>query len=638
MSNRMRIAAGVLGLGLLVVFVRLVHLSVVRAPDLAERAAGQYVQRVTVTPRRGPVVDRNARLLAHSVEAESVYVRPAMLPAARAGVARQLAATLDVSPRRMHAALRSPAPFVWLKRRVSPDVAQRVKALMLPGVDSVPTQRRVYPHADLAAALLGFVDVDANGLEGIEAVYNDDLLGHAARSLGERDARGRTIFVHGGPRQPETLEVRLALDARLQYIAMHELERAVHDSGARAGTVVVLDPRTFAVLALAQLPGFDPNRPAESGAAARRNRGVSDCYEPGSTLKALVVAAALDAGQIVETDRFFCENGAYRVGRHTIHDVRPYGDLSVARILAKSSNIGALKIGERLGAARYRTYLQAFGLGQPTGIDLPGEIAGILPERWSRIKLATVSFGQGVAVTPLQLACAYGALANDGMLMRPYVVSEVVNAEGEVVRANRPTPLRQVVRPETAQRMRAMLERVVQPDATGWRAQVPGFRVAGKTGTSQKIDPRGGYSETGRVASFVGMVPAEQPQLVILVIVDEPQGVTGGGAIAAPVFREIARRSLATLGIRPGPRTAPPAGWMQAAAAPGATSVRAAVLDTGVVAPAFVGLSLRAATRKAAVHGVRLVANGTGYVTQQAVRTDARTGEPVVELTLEAGW
>lgn len=638
MSNRMRIAAGVLGLGLLVVFARLVHLSVVQAPGLAERAADQYVQRVTVTPRRGPIVDRNARLLAHSVEAESIYVRPALLPTERADATRQLASTLDVSPRRVHAVLNSPAPFVWLKRRVSPDVAQRVEALALPGVDSVPTQRRVYPHADLAAPLLGFVDVDANGLEGIEARYDDALLGRAARSLGERDARGRTIFVHGGPRQPETLEVRLALDARLQYIARHELERAVHDSGARAGTVVVLDPRTFAVLALAQLPAFDPNRPAESVAAARRNRGVSDCYEPGSTLKALVVAAALDAGQVTETDRFFCENGAYRIGGHTIHDVRPYADLSVERILAKSSNIGALKIGELVGAERYRAYLQAFGLGQLTGIDLPGEIAGILPERWSRIKLATVSFGQGVAVTPLQLVTAYAALANDGMLMRPYVVSEVVNSRGEVVRANRPTPLRQVVQPETARRVRALLERVVQPDGTGWRAQVPGFRVAGKTGTSQKIDPRGGYSETGRIASFVGMVPAERPRLVILVVVDEPQGVTGGGAIAAPVFREIARRSLATLGVRPGPRTAPPAGWMQAAAAPAETAVRAAVLDAGEAEPAFVGLSLRAATRMAKAHGVRLVANGTGYVTRQAVRTDGPTGEPVVELTLDAGW
>ena len=552
-------------------------------------------------------------------------------------MARQLTATLDVSPRRMHAALRSPAPFVWLKRRVPPDVAQRVKALALPGVGSVPTQRRVYPHADLAAALLGFVDVDANGLEGIEAVYNDDLLGHAARSLGERDARGRTIFVHGGPRQPETLEVRLALDARLQYIARHELERAVHDSGARAGTVVVLDPRTFAVLALAQLPGFDPNRPAESGAAARRNRGVSDCYEPGSTLKALVVAAALDAGQIVETDRFFCENGAYRVGRHTIHDVRPYGDLSVERILAKSSNIGALKIGERLGAARYRTYLQAFGLGQPTGIDLPGEIAGILPERWSRIKLATVSFGQGVAVTPLQLACAYGALANDGMLMRPYVVSEVVNAEGEVVRANRPTRCGRSCgrrpRGACAPCWSASSSRTQRDGAP----RVPGFRVAGKTGTSQKIDPRGGYSETGRVASFVGMVPAEQPHLVILVIVDEPQGVTGGGAIAAPVFREIARRSLATWGSGPGPGPhRPPAGCRpprhpgQRRFAPRCSTRRgrARIRRTQPARGHAQGRGARRPTGRQR-HGVRHAA---------AVRTDARTGEPVVELTLEAGW
>lgn len=650
MSSRMRIVAGVLGVGLVVLCVRLVQLSVVRVSALAERAADQYRQRVTVAPRRGAIVDRNARLLAFSTEGASLYVRPAELPAPRDTPIRLLADQLALPTPRVDAALNAAAPFVWLRRGVSPDVAQRVKALKLPGVYSLTTQRRVYPHARLGAALLGFVDVDARGLEGLEAVYDGYLLRAAARSLGERDARGRTMFVQGGPQQPETFQLRLALDTRLQYIAQRELERAVHDSGARAGSVVVLDPRTFAVLALAQLPSFDPNRPAEFAADARRNRVVSDCYEPGSTLKALVVAATLDARQATEVDHFFCENGAYRVGGHTIHDVRPHAELRVDQILSVSSNIGAAKLGERLGAERYLAYLRAFGLGQPTGVDLPGEIGGILPGRpaWSRIKLVTASFGQGVAVTPLQLACAYGVLANDGVLMRPYVVSEVVNSKGDVVHANRPTPVRQVIRPETARRVRALLERVVEPGGTGWRAQIPGFRVAGKTGTSQKVDPRGGYSATGRVASFIGMVPAAQPRLLILVVVDEPQGVVSGGAVAAPAFQVIARQSLATLGVTTDPDGTPTAERVQRAGLPAVEAVEktvrvvAGVPSTGhgatATSPDFIGLSLRAAMRKAAVAGVRTLAHGSGYVTQQVVHHDTRTDEPIYELTLEAGW
>ena len=653
MSRRISLVAGALTVGLLVIFARLVHLTVVQGDALAERAAGQYRQRVDVKPLRGAIVDRNARRLAFSVGAESLFVRPSKLPAHADTMIPVLAQHLSLPVQQIDAILHSTAPFVWLKRGVLPQEAGRIKALTLSGVGSVSTQRRVYPHRTLAAPLLGFVGVDAQGLEGLEAAYDRYLLGTVTRTFGERDARGRTILIHGSPQQPKTFQARLTLDTTLQYVAERELERAVQHSRAQAGSVVMLDPQTFAILALAQVPTFDPNTPGDFPPDTRRNRVISDCYEPGSTLKALLVAAALDTKQVKEADPIFCEHGAYRVGRHTIHDVHPYGELSVDGVLVKSSNIGAAKIGERLGKKRYYDYLRAFGLGQRTGVDLPGEINGILPslQAWSRIKLVTASFGQGVAVTPLQLACAYAALANEGMLMRPYVVSEVLNGAGEVVHANGPTRVRQVVRPETARRMRTLLEHVVEPGGTGWRAQIKGFRVAGKTGTSQKIDPRGGYSATGRIASFIGMVPADQPRLVILVTIDEPQTAVYGGTVAAPVFQAIARQSLTYLGVAGSAAEGVDVQWARAphfstaklspesafsSEAPSAGGED--TLSSRSEDDDFIGLSLRAAMRKASVNGVRVVVHGSGYVTDQRVRNEVQTGESVYELRLEAGW
>lgn len=632
MSRRISLVAGVLAAGLLIIFARLVHLTVVQGDALAERAAGQHRRRVTVEPQRGVIVDRNGRRLAFSVGAESLFAHPAKLPAEVDAIIPVLAQHLSLPAQQIDARLHSSKPFVWLKRGASPQEVSHIKALRVSGIDSKSTQRRVYPHRTLAAPLLGFVNVDAKGLAGLEKAYERYLLGTVTHTLGERDARQRTILVHGSPQQPDTFRARLTLDTTLQYIAERELARAVQQRQAQSGSVVMLDPRTFAILALAQVPTFDPNTPGDFPPDTHRNRAISDCYEPGSTLKALLVAAALDTKQVSETDSIFCEHGAYRVGRHTIHDVHPYGELSVDRVLVKSSNIGAAKIGERLGKKRYHDYLRAFGLGQKTGVDLPGEISGLFPslQAWSRIRLVTASFGQGVAVTPLQLACAYAAIANEGMFMRPYVVSEVVNGRGEVVHANGPTPIRQVIRPETSRRIRTILEHVVEPGGTGRRAQIKGFRVAGKTGTSQKIDPRGGYSETGRIASFIGMVPAEQPRLVILVIIDEPKPDVYGGIVAAPVFQEIARQSLAHLGVAGSAAESVDVQWTSAE--------EDDTLSDRSEGDTFIGLSLRAAMRKAAVNRIRVVANGSGYVTNQKVRNTAQTGEPVYELRLEAGW
>lgn len=648
MEKRLLAAGGAMGVGLAFVLFRLVQLTVVQGEHLARQATTQHQQRLTLTPRRGTIVDRHGELLALSLPVESLFVRPQKLPADAVARVPALAAALHLPAQEVNNLFRSSAPFVWLKRQATPEEAAQVRVLAIAGIDSVETQRRFYPQGTLAAPLLGFTNVDAQGLEGVELSYDRSLRGEPAEVVGERDALGRTILAHGGEASPEALNVRLTLDAGLQYLAERELERTVRETRALAGTVIILDPQTFAVLALAQVPTFNANAPADSPAGARRNRAISDCYEPGSTLKVLLAAAALDTGRVRPEEQIFCELGRYQVGKHTIHDHASYGSLSFAEVLQHSSNIGAAKVGERLGKETYLTYLRAFGLGRETGIDLPGEIPGLLaaPSAWSRINLVTASFGHGVAVTPLQLACAYAALANDGVLMRPYLVHDVFDAEGKVVVANSPHRLRQTVRTDTARRLLGLLEKVVEKEGTGWRARIEGVRVAGKTGTSQKISPAGGYSR-GRIASFVGIVPAGQPRLVILVVIDEPQTGTYGGEIAAPVFQRIARQALAQLGIEGNTGkiewagitspvvTAAPAGSQPPARR--ALELAPAALPATAVPPAeanFLGLSLRQALRTARREDWRVTVTGSGYVTRQKVQTDPDTGQPVYALTL----
>lgn len=644
MEKRLLGAGGMVGGGLLLVLLRLLQLVVVQGEELARQAEGQHQQRVTLIPRRGSVVDHRGEPLALSIPAEALYVRPRKAPADISRQAPVLASTLNISLQAVNRALSSPAPFVWLKRQATVQEAAQVRALGIPGIDSVETQRRFYPQGTLAAPVLGFTNIDAQGLEGVERAYDRYLRGEPAEVVGERDALGRTILARGGEMPPRALNVRLTLDAGLQYLAERELARAVRQTRALAGTVIILDPQTFAVLALAQVPTFDPNAPGEAPADARRNRAVTDCYEPGSTLKGLLAAAALDAQVVRPGEQIFCELGSYRVGRHTVNDHHGYGWLTFAEVLQKSSNIGAAKVGERLGKEAYHAYLQAFGLGRVTAVDLPGEIPGFLApaQAWSRINLVTISFGQGVAVTPLQLACAYAALANDGVLMRPYVVHEVFDAEGRVVKANSPERLWQVVRADTARQLVGLLEKVVDKGGTGWRARVEGVRVAGKTGTSQKIDPRGGYSARGRIASFVGIVPADRPRLVMLVAIDEPKTGVYGGEIAAPVFQAIARQALVHLGILARPPFAgqpevpsappvPPRPRLHAVANAGAAALAPAEVSGG---PDFLGLSLREVMAVARRDGLRVRTTGSGYVVDQARQHDEETGEVIYALTL----
>ena len=671
MERRVLSAVAVIGLGLVLVLGRLIQLTIVEHEKFAQRAAQQHDKRITWTPRRGTIVDRNGTPLALSVAAESLFVRPSRLSKDSQILEKQipaLATALQMPAPKVARLLTKEAPFVWLRRRASPQMAAQVRGLGMPGIGSRETERRFYPQGPLAASLLGFTNVDAEGLEGVEYAYDRYLRGEQAELRGQRDAFGRMILTHGvegknrkggengkgeqggqngkdrQDTQTDAFQVRLTLDAGLQYVAQQALDRAVQKHAAKSGTVVVLDPRTFAVLAMVQVPTFDPNTPGTIPSTLRRNRIVSDIHEPGSTLKALFAAAALDSHVVKAEEQIYCERGRYQIGRRAIHDHHPYEWLSFAEVIKYSSNIGVAKVAERLGQEAYSRYLRAFGLGQTTGIDLPAESSGLLPQakKWARITMATTSFGHGIAVTPLQLASVFATLANDGVLMRPYVVQEIRNTAGEVIKANSPQHVWRAVQADTAKQTVQLLEGVVEQDGTGPRAQIDGFRVAGKTGTAQKINARGKYSNKDYIASFVGIVPADAPRFVIAVSVDQPtENGYYGGQVAAPVFQEIATHALASQGIEtatpPQQKDALPKSFERIVpplSLPVQLRQTQKHVENGSPEPNFLGLSLREALRIAREQGWQVTLSGSGYVAQQTIQHDPDSGQPFYALTL----
>jgi cell division protein FtsI (penicillin-binding protein 3) len=526
----------------------------VHGQRLAGLARQQQHRTVELAPVRGPIVDRMGETLALTIDAESLYAHPDELRSEGYKMER-LAAALGMSTADVRRKAEAKAPFVWLKRLAEPREVEAVEALATRGVGTLPERRRVYPRGSLAVHVLGFSGIDAQGLEGVERFYDDMIRPPAHVVEVGCDAHGRNLVTNPvDPGEfPIGARVELTLDAALQAVVERELALGVSAARAAAGTAVVLDTATGAVLAVANVPSFDPNNVAAARPAARRNRAVTDVYEPGSTFKAILAAAALDVGVAKDTDQVFCEEGRYRVGRRTVRDHHPHGWLSLAEVVQYSSNIGTTKFAQSVGNERFHAYVRAFGFGEKTGIDLPGEVPGMLRPvaGWTPIDLATASFGQGLAVTPLQIARAFAAIANGGEILRPFIVSRVVAADGRVLFEQKRTVVRRVVRRETAQRVTAMLRRVVEAEGgTGHLARLPGVAVAGKTGTSQKVDSETGrYSPTARVASFVGFVPADAPRVVVAVVVDEPRSSPYGGVVAAPVFREISGAIMGRMGV-----------------------------------------------------------------------------------------
>ncbi len=611
------VAAVVIGL-LGAAGLRAAHLQLVRAPELRERARQQWVRRLELLPARGTIYDRNGRELARSLPGWSVFADPSVLLRDPKGLER-LCGVLGLAPGTVRDRLRRGGRrFAWIKRGISPDEEKALRTLDLPGVGIVPEPQRYYPKRSLAGQVLGFVGVDGRGLGGIEHRFDGLLRGRPRRVVAFQDARRRLLL----PDAPDPDASRggslvLTLDETIQHIAEEELSRAVERTRAKGGVAVVLDPATGEILALAQVPAFNPNAFRRSREQDRKPRAAVDVFEPGSTLKAVFLGILMDRGLVRPDDRVFCENGRWRVHGRTIHDHKPHGWLTVAEVLQVSSNIGVAKLSERIDPVELYRGLRAFGFGQRTGVELPGESAGLLPDpaRWSLMTPKTLAYGQGIGATALQVAAAFAALANRGLRMELRLVREIRDASGRVVERFEPRPAGRAVSARTARVLTGLLERVPTPEGTAPAAAVPGYRVAGKTGTAWKVDPdRGGYDRRRVVASFVGYVPAGRPRVVILVAVDEPrQGPRYGGVVAGPAFREIARRVLAYLRVPPDAEPARPRAVVHAPR-------RAPRADPPGTMPDLRGLSMRDALRRleAAAPGLEIKLLGTGWAAEQS--------------------
>ncbi len=654
--------------------VRLVYLQVSRHEKLIERAQNQQQQAIETGAQRGPLLDRQERELARSIDTTSVFIAPdefdgkteADTEGAINCTTTSLSPILGVPQKeldgRIAEARKNGRRFMWAARRLSPEQALAIEGMRLPGVHLRKEQKRFYPNGSLAANVLGFVGLDGNGLGGIEQVYNEKISGEPGKLFIERDRRGiayESTEVPGRPGQT----IVLTLDQTIQHHAEEALATAVSQSNAKSGTAIVLDPHTGEILALANAPTFDPNNVGAATPATRSNWALQNIYEPGSTFKVVAFSAALEKGLAKPNDKIDCQMGSITVARRVIRDHHPFGTLTLADALAKSSNVAAIKLGMRVGDQAMHDYMTRFGFGSRTGIELPGETSGLLRpvSRWQASSIGSVAIGQEVGVTPLQMAAAFGALANDGVRVAPHVIREIRNASGATV--YRPNPeQRRVISKKTASALRGMLEGVTL-NGTAKKAQLDGYSAAGKTGTAQKIDPKTrAYSATKHIASFVGFAPVENPAVVIIVVIDEPGGAYHGGDVAAPVFREIAEKVLPELDVMPDTDFEDPVQLVaRAVESPEQVSKRreedmrqeqarsstlpqvadrgsrggeivfAVATNNSILMPDLRGLSVRDVVRACSRLGMQLEAHGEGRVVKQTPESGAelRNGQTI---------
>jgi cell division protein FtsI (penicillin-binding protein 3) len=536
--------------------VRAFRLHVTDAEVLRKRAEKQRVRVLQLEARRGMILDRSGDQLAASLEVDSVCARPKRV-ADKEAAADALSAILEMDRAEVLRKLQEDRTFVWLKRRVSPLPASQVRRADIPGVFTVTEYRRFYPQRSLAAHVVGFAGIDSTGLEGIELSYDKDLKADPVPVTAHKDARGRPVMLASLGHTSKRKDVHLTLDPNIQHLVEKELDESVKTERARGGVVVVMDMDTGEIPALAVRPTYNPNVFEKASSDAIRNRAVTDGFEPGSTFKVFLAAAALELGKIVPEDRFYCNQGLYRFKGTEVHDTVPRGWLSVEEIIAYSSNIGAVKISEKLEKGEFYRTLQGFGFGAPSAIDVPGETPGILarPARWSAITKANMAFGQGVTVNAAQLTAAFAAAVNGGLLYRPFLVKKVTDAYGATVKEIQPIPVRRVIDPAVSEKLVAMLKLAVEK-GTGREAAIPAVTVIGKTGTAQKPSPAGGYSPDKEIVSFIGALPDIRPRTVIFAMIDEPGGKRrSGGKTAAPLFRRIAQGIIAASGTAPADAT-----------------------------------------------------------------------------------
>lgn len=550
---KLAIMCGFLCLFGVALFAKLFYLQIVQHEELLSRSEKQYLQTVKVLYGRGKILDRNLNELAANIEVESVYVNPRNI-VNKEYTARMLASLLALDGEKTFRKISSKKQFIWIKRKCDLDETAELRHLDLPGVGFITEHKRFYPKRGLASATIGFVGLDNQGLAGIEHAYDSILKGTTFLKVIERDARGKHLGVLS--KRPalsrQSSDVALTLDESIQYIAEFHLEAQVKKYNAKGGMVVVMAPDTGEIYAMAAVPRYNPNNYAAFPARLWKNPIISSSFEPGSTFKPIVAAAAIEGGLARPDDLFFCENGSYYVGGTRIGEAsnHKFGWLSLSDIIVKSSNIGAVKVAEKLGPERLYKQVRKFGFGEKAGIGLPGENAGKLRglTHWSKRSLASISFGHEIGATPIQMVAAFAVIANGGNLVRPSIVKAVMK-NGRIVQSRESQPVRRVISAYTSRQVVEMLKNVVKK-GTASQAAVAGFEVAGKTGTAQKIDPKTrAYSKTAYLSSFIGFVPADAPKLVILVMIDEPESVYWGGKVAAPVFRKIAKQTLRYLNI-----------------------------------------------------------------------------------------
>lgn len=552
--RRALIVAGLIVLWMSAIAVRLIHLQVSMHEELLARAQSQQQGAIETGFERGLLSDRQGKQLARSIETSSIFIAPDEIEDVSL-VSDLLSKALQTDKTELAGeiseAVNAKRRFLWIARRIPEDQAELIAACKLPGIHIQKEAKRYYPNGSLAAHVLGFVGLDNAGQAGVEQFYNQKISGQPGKLFLERDSHGRSYHSFELESKPGQNLV-LTLDQMVQYRAEQALAAAVENSHAKSGTAIVLDPHTGEILALANAPTFDPNQPGAAKPETRINQALEYVYEPGSTFKIVAYSAAIEKGLVKPDDKIDCQMGSITVAKRVIHDHKPFGLLTVAEALAKSSNVGAIKLGLKVGDSSMYDFIRLYGFGARTAVELPGESAGILAplKRWQPSSIGSIAMGQEIAVTPLQVAAAFATVANNGVRVAPHLVSEVRTANG--VSLYRATPEQhRVISHETANALKGMLEGVTL-NGTAKKAQLNGYSAAGKTGTAQKIDPRTRtYSGTKYVASFVGFAPVTNPAVVIIVVIDEPAGAHHGGDVAAPVFRQIAEAILPEMDVAP---------------------------------------------------------------------------------------
>ena len=532
---------------------RLLFVQLGAAKPLSKLASDQYRNYICLLPKRGVIFDRNLRKLAISLNLSSIFLDPELVENKEYAI-RELSRVFKINEDEMRRNMNKEKRFIWLSRKVQAGLEKEVRRLGIKGVGFIKEPQRVYPNGTLASHVIGFVGVDNNGLEGIELGFDKFLKGAVGWRYTMRDAKNREVPSYEYKEIPpaDGNDVVLTIDSIVQAIAEKELDEHVKKYNGKAGSVIVMDPYTGDILALANRPTYDPGKIKAYPVDARRNRAICDFFEPGSSFKIVTASAVLEEDVVGSEDKFFCENGSFKWSNHVYHDHTGHGWMSFRDVIKYSSNIGTMKAAIKLGEDKMYNYIKRFGFARQTGIDLPGEVSGIVrpPSKWSKLSLTSMAMGQELTVTAIQLACAISTLANGGYYVKPRFVDRVQDRTGAIIKKFEPERMHRVISDETAKEVREILRGVVE-EGTGKAADLEGYFPAGKTGTAQKIEPDGSYSHRKFTASFIGFLPFDEPKFVIVVVMDEPRPYYYGGTVCTPVFKKVAGQLMSYYKIEP---------------------------------------------------------------------------------------